>query len=107
MATADVNGDGFADAVIAGTSFANERGMVRVLSGSSAEPETWSPSQDFWGSLPGNERSFGHALASGDINGDGYADLVVGAPGDGPDLFSEPGSAYVVSRRPRELRYGR
>ncbi|WP_437604867.1 FG-GAP repeat protein [Sorangium sp. So ce834] len=89
-----MNGDGFADAVVAGTTYADNKGTVRVIFGSSSEPATWTLQPDISGSLPGDERRFGRALASGDINGDGYAALVIGAPGGGPDLI-EPGSAYV------------
>ncbi|XXX72097.1 FG-GAP-like repeat-containing protein [Sorangium sp. So ce134] len=94
VATADVNGDGFADAVVAGTTHSDAKGMVRVTYGSASDPATWIRSQDFSGSLPGDERRFGSALASGDIDGDGFTDLVIGAPGGGPDHI-EPGSAYV------------
>ncbi|WP_437805840.1 FG-GAP-like repeat-containing protein [Sorangium sp. So ce1078] len=94
VATADVNGDGFADAVIAGTTHSDYKGTVRVIDGSSSDPAMWTIHPDFSGNLPGDERRFGHALASGDINGDGIADLVIGAPGGGPN-FNDPGSAYV------------
>ncbi|WP_437790378.1 FG-GAP-like repeat-containing protein [Sorangium sp. So ce693] len=99
VATADLNGDGFAEAVVAGTTFADLKGMVRVLQGSSKEPGTWAASADFSGNLAGDERRFGSALASGDIDADGYADLVVGAPGGGPN-FDEPGNAYIYRGGP-------
>ncbi|WP_437710191.1 FG-GAP-like repeat-containing protein [Sorangium sp. So ce448] len=100
VATADMNGDSFADALVAAPSFGDEKGFVRVLFGSSMDPGTWPWDQDFAGSLPGDNRRFGHSLASGDINGDGYADLVVGAPGPGPVPSNDPGSAYVFSGGP-------
>ncbi|WP_437289379.1 FG-GAP-like repeat-containing protein [Sorangium sp. So ce406] len=102
-ATADVNGDGFADAVVAATAFGDNKGFVRVVFGSSTDPGTWPPGQDLSGSLPGDDRRFGEALASGDMNGDGYADVVVGAPGQGPTLATDPGSAYVFPGGPEGL----
>ncbi|KYF73955.1 hypothetical protein BE11_19740 [Sorangium cellulosum] len=102
-ATADVNGDGFADALIAATAFGDDKGFVRVVFGSSTDPGTWPPAQDLSGSLPGDNRRFGEALASGDIDGDGYADVVVGAPGQGPPITSDPGSAYVFPGGPDGL----
>ncbi len=38
---------------------------------------------------------FGHTLAGGDINGDGYADLVVSAPREAVDGANRAGAVYV------------
>ncbi len=38
---------------------------------------------------------FGHALAAGDLNGDGYADLVVSAPREAVNGASQAGAVYV------------
>lgn len=47
-----------------------------------------------------NISRFGYSLASGDMNNDGYDDLVVGAPGNGGTLSSNYGHAYVYYGSP-------
>ncbi|MFH1086188.1 MAG: FG-GAP repeat protein, partial [Chloroflexota bacterium] len=91
LACGDLNGDGYADLAVGlsgqnlwGGAFA---GAVVVLHGSSAGltvagNQFWSQeSPGIAGNSSGDE-SFGRVLAAGDLNGDGYADLAVGAPGD-------------------------
>jgi FG-GAP repeat/FG-GAP-like repeat len=71
----DVNGDGYADVAV-GTDLG---GRVDVYLGSGAGVST-TPATTLTG--PGNYGNFGSSVASaGDVNGDGYADVVVGAPG--------------------------
>ncbi|MFL5998854.1 MAG: FG-GAP and VCBS repeat-containing protein [Streptomyces sp.] len=84
VAFGDVNGDGFEDVV---RGVPNES-TVTVALGSAAglkPASTWkSYSQDTAG-VPGateEEDRFGDAVAAGDVNGDGYADVAVGAPGE-------------------------
>jgi hypothetical protein len=70
----DVNGDGFADLAV-GASSANR--VVLYLGGPAGPSPT--PSARIAG--PAGAVNFGHAIASaGDVDGDGYADFVVGAP---------------------------
>jgi len=73
----DVNGDGYSD-VIVGTPFlVNVDGIVLVFLGSEAglgQPPAWGA----LGSQPG--ANFGGAVGTaGDVNGDGFSDVIVGA----------------------------
>jgi hypothetical protein len=87
--SSDFNGDGFADLAI-GAPAENvgpvaRAGAVHVLYGTStglsaSGSEIWD--QDVYGVEGTAERaeSFGAALAGGDFNGDGFADLAIGVP---------------------------
>ncbi len=72
----DVNGDGYAD-VIVGVPSAN---VAYVYLGGATLSGSVSPTWTLNG--PAGSSSFGFSVASaGDIQGDGFADIVVGAPG--------------------------
>ncbi|NQU26600.1 MAG: FG-GAP repeat protein, partial [Candidatus Nealsonbacteria bacterium] len=89
----DVNGDGRADLIVG--AYANDNngqssGSARVLSGMDGSTlYTFNGNSDFaW---------FGIAVSgAGDVNGDGRADLIVGAPAD-PNNGTISGSARVFS----------
>jgi len=74
----DVNGDGYDDLVVGASDYAISRGKVYVYHGGStgltAGPADWTAGGENGGD------HFGYAVGTaGDVNGDGYADLVVGA----------------------------
>ncbi|MDW8328155.1 MAG: integrin alpha, partial [Anaerolineales bacterium] len=91
----DVNGDGFSDVIVGAPIFDNpdaSEGAAFVYHGSASGLSTtpnWTAESDQTGAL------FGISVASaGDVNGDGFSDVIVGADFyDNPD-FNE-GAAFV------------
>ena len=91
VASGDVNGDGNSDVIVGAPSWYETyptllRGNIFVYFGSSAGLSTtpnWT-SVDFVTNINTLSRvyrsSFGYSVASGDVNGDGIDDIIVGAP---------------------------
>ncbi len=80
-AAGDVNGDGFSDVIVGAPNFDNgqtDEGRAYVFNGSSSGLSviaTWTAEID------DPSASFGRSVASaGDVNGDGYSDVIVGIP---------------------------
>ena len=103
LAAGDFDNDGFDDLVVGvpGESIGsrNNAGLVMVTYGSSNGLE--NPENIYQntpgvkgGSEPGD--LFGSSLATGDINGDGYDDLVVGVPGEGIGSRDDAGAINIL-----------
>jgi len=91
----DVNGDGFSDVIVGALLFDNgetDEGRVFVYHGSATGLSTtpnWTAESNQAGA------QFGNSVASaGDVNGDGFSDVIVGAPEfDSPE--ANEGRAFV------------
>ncbi|MGW1802697.1 FG-GAP repeat protein [Streptomyces sp. NPDC001984] len=101
----DFNGDGYPDLVVSapgGTVSAMKgAGYVAVLYGSpggisASRRATFSLSTPGIQGLAQVNDNFGKATASGDLDGDGYADLVVGMPGKDVGTAADAGAATVL-----------
>ncbi|WP_041430744.1 FG-GAP-like repeat-containing protein [Synechococcus sp. PCC 6312] len=82
LAVGDVNGDGIEDLIIGASQANNQAGKVYILSGATLTPNNTidlinNPGVTLLGTT-GSQAGF--AIATGDVNGDGIADIVVGAP---------------------------
>ena len=105
LAAGDFNDDGFTDLAVGapGESLgaAEFTGAVTVLFGSAAGL-SGAGSQLFTQDTPGvgstaeSFDGFGFALAAGDISGDGFADLAVGAPFESVGSIEEAGAVNVL-----------
>lgn len=98
IATAgDINGDGYADIVIGSTAFETGAGRALVYAGG---PTGLSTSPLVLRGERIDEYQFGTSVScAGDVNGDGYLEIIVGAPGadDGT------GAAYLFFGSPDGL----
>jgi FG-GAP repeat len=77
----DVNGDGYDDVIVGAQAYDRWTGRVYVYAGS---PSGLGATPIFTAGGQGPSDSFGRSVGTaGDVNGDGYSDVVVGAPGYG------------------------
>jgi hypothetical protein len=82
----DVNSDGYADAIVGAYSYGSGAGRAYIFYGGPAMDSSAEVT------LPGSGYRFGISVASaGDVNADGYADVIVGAEA----YSTNTGQAYI------------
>ena len=95
----DVNGDGYSDVLVGAPDASNgqaDEGLVYLYYG---RPGGILPTPDLVLEMNIGGAHFGTSIrTAGDVNGDGYADVVIGAPDSGPS-----GRAYVYMGGPMGL----
>ncbi len=113
VATGDFDGDGYADLAVGvpgkDLGATPDVGMVLVFKGS-AQGYVGQQVLDQTPSTNDDGDLFGTSLAAGDFNGDGYDDLVIGAPGESIGLGSpgpRTGVAFYFQGSPSGLSYVR
>jgi hypothetical protein len=91
----DLDGDNVSDVVVGMPSWQDGTGAVDVRGTRSPDQQLTS---DLLGGSRGDNDQVGAAVAIGDLDGDGCADLVVGAPGEGSS-----GQVHVVLGSPQGI----
>ncbi|MFC2046606.1 FG-GAP-like repeat-containing protein, partial [Chloroflexota bacterium] len=98
----DVNGDGYADVVVGSPHYTDgqsEEGQAYVWYGAPSSSGI-SSIRDWDDEGDAEDAYYGASVATaGDVNGDGYSDIIVGAPGHA----SSAGRAYVYHGGPESL----
>ena len=85
----DVNGDGYSDVIIGARYYLSNKGKAYVYYGSSLG---LSSTPNWIGTGENNNDQFGFSVSTaGDVNGDGYSDVIIGAR----SYLSNKGKAYV------------
>ena len=87
-AAGDVNGDGFSDVLVGASGYMANTGRAYLYLGG-IEGLSTTAALTLTGDVEGDQ--FGPVAAAGDVNGDGYADVVVGARG----YLTHTGRAYL------------
>ena len=102
VACGDFNGDGNDDLAIGAPNSDNQQGSVTVLYGqkkwrlSATGNQLWSQASPGILGDPADGDLFGWSLASGDFNGDGYADLAIGVLDDFVSDSAQTGGSVQI-----------
>jgi hypothetical protein len=107
VATADVNADGYADVLLGSPgrwtfAWPSKRGWVYIFHGSAdgiggcdlSDPNTCTPDATLTGASERGQLGTSVSVA-GDVNGDGYEDIIVGESLYDTDTVDDVGRAYV------------
>jgi len=86
----DVNGDGFDDMLIGAPAYSSNQGRVYLVLGGSNPPIDLNSALIFTGEA--SSKAGASVAGAGDVNGDGYADMLIGAPNYNGSL----GRVYLV-----------
>ena len=105
----DVNGDGYDDLIIGANSADpngdSGAGETYVVYGGASAPGTGGrfnlsaldgTNGFILNGIDADDRSSGSVSSAGDVNGDGYDDLIIGATGADPNGDSRAGETYVI-----------
>ena len=95
----DFDKDGYGDIAIGTPIHDKVKGRVTVWYGASAGPSKsarFTQSTSGIADTPESYDAFGDAITSGDVNGDGYRDLAIAAPGEGLNGKAEAGGVHVL-----------
>lgn len=103
-AAGDVNGDGFSDIIIgaygADPGSRSGAGISYVIYGTASNPGTIDLANALGTkgfSIYGRNSCSGYSVSSaGDINSDGYSDIIIGAPFEAPNSRTSAGISYVI-----------
>lgn len=97
LAAGDVTGDGIDDVVVGAENVRvggrRQAGEVFLFAGSRSFSGTLTAS--FLSPAPQEGGAFGHSVAVGNLNGDPFADIIVGAPNEDAGSTEDAGRTYV------------